>query len=286
MAGNTAVPGASLVGRVMAVLNCFGVGRTELTLTQIATRSGLPLSTVRRVTMELESGGYLERLVNKRYRVGIRLWEIGSIAPQQRGLREAAQPGMHDLYAATQENVQLVVVEGNEALCIEKISGSAATPTMTEVGGRLQLHATAVGKCLLAFSGTGLVRAVTEAGLSPHTEYTITEPARLARTLREVRRTGLAYSREEMTIGAVSVAAPVIGPGGVLRGALGVVVKASATLDRLTPAVRTAALGIGRATIGCRLCRGKALRESRLSSTRSRAYDGPFSRESSSPASG
>jgi DNA-binding IclR family transcriptional regulator len=77
MAGNTAVPGASLVGRVMAVLNCFGVGRTELTLTQIATRSGLPLSTVRRVTMELESGGYLERLVNKRYRVGIRLWEIG-----------------------------------------------------------------------------------------------------------------------------------------------------------------------------------------------------------------
>jgi len=246
MAGNTAVPGASLVDRVMAVLNCFGVGHTELTLTQIAAHSGLPLSTARRVTMELESGGYLERLANKRYRVGIRLWEIGSIAPRQRGLREAAQPSMHDLYAATQQNVQLVVLEGTEALCIEKISGSAATATLTEIGGRLPLHATAVGKCMLAFSGAGLLRAVTEAGLSPRTQYTITDPERLVRMLCEVRRTGLADSREEMTIGAVSVAAPVIAPGGVLRGALGVVVKAPARLDRLALAVRTAALGIGR----------------------------------------
>lgn len=176
------------------------------------------------------------------------LWTIGALAPQQRGLREAALPYMHDLYQATRENIQLTVLEGAQALCIEKISSTRAVPTLTDIGGYLPLHATGVGKAILAFSGDELIRSVAEAGLTRMTPYTITQPGRLAAALAEVRTSGVAYSYEEMTLGAVSVAAPVLGPDGRVRAALGIVAHSRTALERLGPAVRTAALGIARWT--------------------------------------
>ena len=153
---------------------------------------------------------------------------------------------MHDLYTATAENIQLVVLDGYEALCVEKIAAVAAVANRTVVGGRLPLHATAVGKCLLANSPRELYIEVANRGLRRQTKYTITEPGRLANSLREVRHTGVAYSQEEMTLGVVSAAAPIIAGGGVLLGALGVVAHSAKQLKRLGPAVQTAALSISR----------------------------------------
>lgn len=247
MAGRTSTPGQSVSRRLLAVLDCFDVAHPVLSLTEVAARSGLPISTARRLITELREWGGLERLRDGRYRIGMRLWTVGSLAPQQRGLREAALPAMHDLFQATQENIQLTVPDGTEALCIEKISSDRAVSTMTHVGGRLPLHATGVGKAILAFSGKQLLHAVVDAGLARMTPHTITEPGRLAAALAEVRRTGVAYCYEEMTLGAVSVAAPVLSVDGRVRAALGIVAHSRAAVDRLAPAVRTAALGIARA---------------------------------------
>ncbi|RHW22738.1 IclR family transcriptional regulator [Nocardioides immobilis] len=248
MAGNVQTPGASVSGRLLAVLGAFDVAHPAHSLTEISNRADLPLSTTKRLVVELERWGGLERLVNKHYRIGIRFWELGSLAPRQRGLRDHALPHMHDLYAATHQNVQLVVVDGLGALCIEKISGSKAVPTKTEIGGRPPLHATAVGKALLACSKVDLYRQVCQQGMPKYTPYTIVEPGRLSANLREVRRKGVAYSREEMSTGAISVASPIVTSDGVLRGALGVVMRANANLDVLGPGVRTAALRIARAS--------------------------------------
>lgn len=152
MAGNTSVPGATVGSRLLAVLDCFDVDHRELTLTEIAQRADLPLSTARRLITELTEWGGLERLSSGGYRIGVRLWQVGSLAPQARNLREAALPHMHDLFEATRENVQLAVLDGLEALCLEKITGTKSVPTVTHVGGRLPLHTTGVGKVLLAFS--------------------------------------------------------------------------------------------------------------------------------------
>ena len=246
VAGRTNTPGESVSRRLLTVLGSFDVAHPALTLTELATRSGLPISTTRRLINELRAWGGLERLDDGRYRIGIRLWTIGSLAPQQRGLREAALPFMHDLFQATQENIQLAVLEGAEALCIEKISSTKAVPTLTEIGGRLPLHATGVGKALLAFSGKELLASVLDTGLERMTPYTITQPGRLMATLADVRKTGVAYSREEMTVGAVSVASPIVGLDGRVRASLGIVAHSQAAVDRLAPAVRTAALGIAR----------------------------------------
>lgn len=246
MAGNLTTPGESVAGRLLRLLDTFDPAHTELTLTQIAQRSGLPLSTVRRLIAELVAWGGLERLVDSRYRIGIQLWRIGILAPQQRGLREAASPLMHDLCKATKQTVQLTVLDGDEALCVDKVTTKAAVANATELGGRLPLHATAVGKCLLAFSPKDLFERVTAQGLQRVTPRTIEHPAVLLNVLREVRRSRVGYAREEMSIGASSVAAPIIAPGGVLLGSIGVVVHATTAVEHLAPAVLTASLAIGR----------------------------------------
>lgn len=246
MAGNIKAPGESVSGRLLRILACYDPLHTELSLTQLAERSGLPTSTARRLIAELVAWGGLERLVDGRYRIGIRLWQIGILAPQQRGLREAASPLMHDLCKATKETVQLAVLDGDEALCVEKVTTKSAVVNRTEVGGRLPLHATAVGKCLLAHSPSSLFDRLAEHGFARVTPRTIQQPGMLLNALREIRRTGVAYAREEMTTGAASVAAPIIAPGGVLLGALGVVVHATNRVEHLAPAVLTASLAIGR----------------------------------------
>ncbi|MGH3643394.1 MAG: IclR family transcriptional regulator [Mycobacterium sp.] len=245
MAGNVGVPGQTVGSRLLAVLDCFDVGHRALTLTEIAKGAQLPLSTARRLIMELVAWGGLERVPDGSYRVGMRLWQVGSLAPQTRDLREAALPYMHDLFEATRENVQLAVLDGMEALCIEKVSGNKAVPTATQVGGRLPLHTTGVGKALLAFSPREFLEDVVARGLSRSTIHSIVEPGRLAAALEGVRRTGVAFSYQEMTIGAISVATPII-TAGRLWGALGIVTHSGAALDRLAPAVRTAALGVAR----------------------------------------
>jgi DNA-binding IclR family transcriptional regulator len=248
MAGRTNSPGQTVSRRLLAVLDCFDVAHPALSLTDIATRSGLPVSTAKRLITELRGWGGLERLDDGRYRIGMRLWTIGSLAPQQRGLREAALPYMHDLFEATQENIQLAVLDDTQALCIEKISSGRAVPTQTHIGGRLPLHATGVGKAILAFSGRNLLTTVAANGLDRLTPYTITEPGRLAAVLADIRTSGVAYSLEEMTLGAASVASPILTLDGRVRAALGVVAHSRAAVDRLAPAVRTAALGISRTT--------------------------------------
>ena len=248
MAGGTsAAPGESVASRVFAVLDCFRHGQPAMTLSEVASRSGIPLSTTRRLLLELTAWGGTERLPDGNYRIGMRLWELGSLAPRQRDLRDAASPYMHDLYEAARENVQLSVLDGLEVLCLEKLYGRGAVPTETDVGERMPLHATAAGKALLAFSGPEVLRAVVDAGLTRLTANTLVEPGRLTQALRRTRETGLAYSFEERTLGIVSVASPMSGPDGRLLGAIGIVARVGTRLDRLGPAVRTAALTISRA---------------------------------------
>ena len=246
MAGNIGVAGDTVSRRLLSVLDCFDVSRPVLSLTEISASSGLPLSTARRLIVELVTWGGLERLPNGRYRIGMRLWRIGSFAQQQRDLREAALPYLHDLYEVALENVQLVVLDGLEALCVEKVSGPKAVANNTEVGGRLPLHATGVGKVLLAYSSPQLLADTVAAGLIRYTPHTIVAPGRLASALRVIRTNGLSFAYEELTVGVISVAAPVLTRERRLLGSLGIVARHTTRLDQLAPAVRAAALGVSR----------------------------------------
>lgn len=241
-------PTRSASDRLLAVLGAFDRGSPALTLVEISRRADLPLATAHRLVAALAGWGALERDESGVYHIGLRLWELGALAPRGLALREAAMPFLEDLYESTHENVHLAVRDGLEVLYIERISGRSAVGVLSHVGARWPLHATGVGLVLLAHGAAALQEEVCGRELASFTPHTVTDPARLRRMLAEVRRTGCAVSDRQITDDALSVAAPVRGPRGDVVAAVSVVVHVDqAKTSALVPVVRLAGLGISRA---------------------------------------
>ncbi|MBF6195950.1 IclR family transcriptional regulator [Nocardia implantans] len=244
MAGNTSTPGATVTGRVLSILWAFDERHPRLTLSEIARRSGLAPATAHRLVGELTEHGALARQGSE-YAVGRRLWEIGLLAPVQSSLREAASPFLHDIYAATRATVHLAIRDDDRVLYLERFSGRASVPVVSTVGSTLPMHATGVGKVLLAYAPEDVRRRVL-GSLTRITPYTITHPGRLNEQLLRVRRDGYASTVEEMTLGACTVAVPVR-RGETTVAAIGVVVPdLRRHRGRLVAALQVAAQGIGR----------------------------------------
>ncbi len=239
--------GPTVASRVIAVLAAFSVDHVALTLSQLSRRSGLPLTTTHRLVGELATLGALERDERGRYRIGVRLWEIASLAPRTVGLRESAMPFLEDLYDATRQNVQLAVLDGLDVLFVERMSARNAIPVVSRVGGRLPLHASAVGQVLLAHAALDLQEQVLAGPLSSLTDRTITSARQLRAVLAEVRRTGVAIADGQVEAHSVSVAAPIHGPADTVVAGLSIVVPATEQAPWYVPAVRSAARGISRA---------------------------------------
>ena len=245
MSGNVAVTGTSVTSRVLSLLGTFDAGHRRLTLTEMAGRAGLPVPTAYRLVRELAEWGALVRLPSGEYMVGQRMWDLGLLAPVQSGLRQVASPFLHDLYAATLATVHLAEREDEQVLYLDRISGQASVPVVSRIGARLPLHATGVGKVLLAYAPADVRRRVLADGLARITPYTITRPEQLRDQLRRVRLDGYARTSEEMSLGACSLAVPVTGAKGEVIASVGVVVGSFAgSMPRLVSALRTAADGI------------------------------------------
>jgi DNA-binding IclR family transcriptional regulator len=106
----------SVTSKVLALLAAFTPETPELSLSELARRAGLSLPTAHRRAAELLEWGALERGPDGRFQIGLRLWEVASLAPRGLGLREAAMPFLEDLYEVTHENVQLAVREGAQLI--------------------------------------------------------------------------------------------------------------------------------------------------------------------------
>lgn len=246
MAGNSSTPGASVTSRALALVGAFDEQHRRLTLTALADRAGLPVPTAHRLVAELVAWGALARTGSGDYVVGRRLWDVGLLAPLQAGLVELASPCLHDLYGATHATVHLAVRDGVEVLYLDRLRGSDSVPVVSTVGSRLPMHATGVGKVLLAHAPPEVQQQVL-ADLSRVTPYTVTQPGRLRRQLAQVLRDDHATTSEEMSLGACSVAVPVR-RGDEVVAALGLVVPSlKDDRRRLVAALQVAARGVGRA---------------------------------------
>jgi DNA-binding IclR family transcriptional regulator len=246
MASRISNPGATVVSRTIALLGAFDEAHHHLTLTELARRAGLPLSTAHRLIAELTMHGALARTSTGEYVVGPRLWDIGLLAPVQTDIREVASPFLHDLYAATLATVHLAVRDGTSALYLDRIAGKRSVPVVSKVGSRLPWHATGVGKVLMAHAPEEVrTRALAER-LARVTPYTVTQPARLREQLARILVDGYATTVEEMSLGACSAAVPVQQDDTVVA-ALGIVVpNLRRDKGRLVAALTVAAHGIAR----------------------------------------
>ena len=229
---------ATALGRAFRLLTAFGPADTELSLAELCRRTGIPKSTAHRQLKELEGWDVVERTPDG-FRLGMRLFELGQLAPRQRGLREAAMPFLADLLEATHETVHLAVPDGTDMVYVDKIDTRRAPALPSRVGGRMPSHCTAVGK------------AVLRTGLARRTPRTVVAPGILLRQLAEVRRTGIAAEHEESEVGLSCVAAPVFDARSRPVAAISLSGRSSRfETARLGPAVRTAALGLSRALVG------------------------------------
>lgn len=220
MAGGS--DGRSVMSRGLGILECFDAAHPRMSLSEIARRSQLPLATAHRLVAELERRRALHRAEDGSYEIGALLWDLGLLSPMHRELREVAAPVLVDLYERSRDNVHLAVREGMHALYVERVIGRRSFPLMNRSGARLPLHATGVGKVLLAHAPTAITAAVMD-DLTAHTPSTITDPRRLTAELADVRRRGYATTEGEMTVGASSAAVPVLTSAGVVAASVGLV---------------------------------------------------------------
>jgi DNA-binding IclR family transcriptional regulator len=161
-----------------------------------------------------------------------------------------ASPFLYDLHAATLATVHLAVRDGAEVLYVDRVSGRVSVPVVSRVGSRLPMHATGVGKALLAYAPQEVLATVL-GSLTRVTPFTVTQPGRLLEQMRRVHRDGYATTSEEMSLGACSVAVPVRAGDGDVVAALGIVVAGlGRDRARLVSALQVAARGIGRSLAG------------------------------------
>jgi IclR family acetate operon transcriptional repressor len=237
--------GVRSVGKAFDLLSAFqSDGAAELPLGVLAAHAHLPKATAHGLVKTLVEERALERTSNG-YRLGLRLFELGESVRIKRDLREAALPFLQDLYEATHHTVHLAVLEGTDAIYLERIRGHLKMTIPSSLGGRLPAYCTGVGKALLA----GCADAQERLGPGPlkaRTPNTITVPAVLGREFDRIRGTGVAIDREEVRVGLGCVAAGIFVDGQTVAALSVSGPIADINVNRLTIAVRAAANGVGR----------------------------------------
>src|ERR671916_1024760 len=134
VAGGGTTAGRSVTARALAVLGAFDSTAPRLTLSEIAERSGTPLSTAHRLLAELTAWGALHRRPDGRYEIGPKLWDLGLLAPVQTELREVAAPFLLDVHTTIRDTVHLAVRDGLSALYVDRISGRDSVPVVSQIG--------------------------------------------------------------------------------------------------------------------------------------------------------
>ncbi|MGH3211392.1 MAG: IclR family transcriptional regulator [Trebonia sp.] len=197
---------STVVGRLEAILASFDGCDHALGLSEISHRVGLPKSTVHRLASQLCAVGWLERNSGG-YRVGLKLLELGSVALQRTGLREAAFKHLHSLALRTGLVAHLGILDHGEVVYLDRVTTTRVT-LPTRVGGREPAYCTALGKVMLAFADPAS-QAAALTGMRRRTESTVIEPRAIQSALDSARQTGIAYDREEAYQGLGCVASPI-----------------------------------------------------------------------------
>ncbi|MDZ4800439.1 MAG: IclR family transcriptional regulator [Bryobacteraceae bacterium] len=196
------------IDRTLDVLAAFGA-KQEFGVSEMARAVGLPKSATHRILSTLTQRGFLEQGENHRYRLGLKVLELGNACRLRMELATVAQPILQSLSVQANCNSHLAKLDGLEVVDVLR----AEYPAPFRIGRTAMLrrpaHCTALGKALLAFSDGPVAAEVISAGLPRLTPYTITRPERFLSELARIRQRGYAVDNEEFYAGRRCLAAPV-----------------------------------------------------------------------------
>jgi DNA-binding IclR family transcriptional regulator len=228
-----------VMDRALAILDLLGSKRGDSSLTELCAELHLHKSTLHRLMMVLES----HRLVDKnadtgRYRLGLKLFELGSKAIASLDLREQARPYLKLIQRDTEETVNLAVLDKGEVLYIAKEEPQRNLRMAAHVGHRFPAYCTALGKAMLADLSEAEVDLILQScEMKARTPNTITSPSILKDELRIIRARGYAIDDEENDEGARCVGVAIRDQNGIPVAAVSVSGPASRVTKSKVPAV-------------------------------------------------
>lgn len=212
------------IGRALTLLEALGDSRGEVGIAELSKRVGLHVSTTHRLLATLVARGYARQSPETgRYALGAKALHLAESYLSQMDLRRIGRPVLEWLSQATGETANLVILDGHEALYLDKAEGPQSLRIFSRIGRRAPLSCTAVGKVLLAFrSAADLDTLVGRGPLEALTRHSITSVSQLRRELKKVRDQEFALDREECEESACCIAAPVRNARGETVAAVGI----------------------------------------------------------------
>jgi len=200
--------------RGLAILSCFTPTRPVLGIADIADYLGMSRSTTHRYVITLVALGYLEQGASRKYRLGLRVTDLGMSALNSTGLREHSHPYLKELSQRSSYTVSLAVLDGSDILYIDRARsfrrGQDKIDLDLRPGSRLPAYCTSMGKLLLANLPEPEQRDLfTSMKLTKRAPNTITSKKALRDELDDVRGAGFAVNDEELAPGLYSISAPV-----------------------------------------------------------------------------
>jgi DNA-binding IclR family transcriptional regulator len=204
-----------VIGKAVAILESFLAGADEMSLTEIGTLVGLGPSTCHRLLGTLEFHRLVERTATGRYRLGLRLFQLGSLVQVPQALAKLAEPVMRAMADRMEIGAFLSIRDRDRAVCIARVDRGQVILAPYRVGETLPLHVGAAPIILLAAMSDTDVEEILRQPLEQLTAKTVTDVAIVRRRIAEIRQRGHAVAVEgDLALGLSAVGAPIHDPGG------------------------------------------------------------------------
>ncbi|MDO5688771.1 MAG: IclR family transcriptional regulator [Tissierellia bacterium] len=220
------------IERAIRILNCFSEKRRELGLTELSLMLDLNKSTLHGIVSTLKEHGFMDQdPETQKYRLGLKLAELGNIVQQSMDIVRISKPYIDHVSEILEETVHIAVLDGKEVIYLEKKESYQSMRIMTNIGARNVAYTTGVGKVILAYLEPEELENHLPETLISLTPHTISNRDALITELQRIREQGYGMDNEENVLGLTCVAAPIFDKGRVIRYGLSV----SGPSVRMTP---------------------------------------------------
>ena len=215
---------STAVDRTIAILEAVAARSSGMSNAEISRKLDIPKSSASYILRALEKHGYLRRNGDDgKYRLGLKVLNLGHGALSAVDVREVALPMMRSLVEHVHITSHLAILDGTQGVYVERVESPGFVKMDTWVGRRMEIYSTSVGKVLVSHLPEAQVQAILrDRGMKKRTPTTITNPTRFLRELETVRERGYAFDDEENSPGVRCVAAPVFNAAGGVEAALNI----------------------------------------------------------------
>jgi IclR family transcriptional regulator, KDG regulon repressor len=212
----------AVVARTLDVLEVLSRADDPQGVSEIARAIGATKSATFRIIATLEARGYLWRDNSGKFRLGIRLVELGQSALAAIDLRTIARPILADLHCQFNETVNFGIEDHDRIIYVDMIESDHGLRLSARIGGQDLIHSTAIGKAIMAHWPQSRIDEFLSRPLEPRTPRTLIDPGELRENLERIRRSGFSRDRGENEEGASCFGAPVFDHRGEVVGAISV----------------------------------------------------------------